>query len=49
MLPLVFVGQGQLILEKAKSMGESVGASRLGFMAEVQEEMQVSYVLGLSK
>ncbi|CAM9597767.1 unnamed protein product [Scytosiphon promiscuus] len=41
MLPTVFVGQGQLILSKAETMGESVGAARLGFMAEVQKEMQV--------
>ncbi|CAM9643523.1 unnamed protein product [Scytosiphon promiscuus] len=47
MLPLVFVGEGQLILSKAKTMGESVGAAHLGFMAEVQEEMEI--LLGMLK
>ena len=40
-LPVVFKCQGQVILSKAEAMGESVGTAHLGFMAEVQEEMQV--------
>ena len=38
---MVFKGQGQIILNKAEALGESVGAAHLGFMAEVQEEMKV--------
>lgn len=49
MLPLVFIGQGQLILSKAQSMGESVGAAHVGFMADVREEVQVSCSCHLSK
>ena len=49
-LPVVFKGQGQLILEKAQSMGESVGTSQLGFMADVQDELQVRALsAGLTK
>ena len=41
-LPVIFKSQGQIILSKAEAMRESVGtAQHLGFMAEVQEEMQV--------
>lgn len=38
---MVFKSQGQVILSKAEAMGNSVGATHMGFMAEVQEEMQV--------
>lgn len=41
-LPLVFKGQGRVILDEARSMGESVGTSQLGFMADVQDEIKVS-------
>lgn len=40
-LPAAFKSQGEVILGKAEAMGESVGHAHLGFMAEVQEEMQV--------
>ncbi|CAM9693883.1 unnamed protein product, partial [Laminaria digitata] len=40
-LPVVFKGQGELILRQAQSMGESVGTTHLGFMADVQDELQV--------
>eukprot|EP00903_Cladosiphon_okamuranus_P022759 g20951.t1 len=46
-LAVVFQGQGDIILSKAKSMGESVGAANLGFMAQVQGELQV--LLGMLK
>ena len=38
---MVFKSQGQVILSKAEAMGESVGAAHLGFMADVQQEVQV--------
>ncbi|CAM9288617.1 unnamed protein product [Ectocarpus sp. 8 AP-2014] len=40
-MPAAFQGQGEIILNKAKSMHESVGSARLGFMSEVQEEIKI--------
>lgn len=44
-MPAAFQGQGEIILNKAKSMHESVGSARLGFMSEVQEEIKVPRTL----
>ncbi|CAM9628063.1 unnamed protein product [Ectocarpus sp. 12 AP-2014] len=41
-LPVVFKGQGELIVEEAQAMGdESVGTAHLGFMADVRDELGV--------
>lgn len=41
-LPVVFKGQGELIVEEAQSMADdSVGTAHLGFMADVRDELEV--------
>lgn len=40
-MPAAFRSQGEAILNRATSMDASVGSTRLGFMADVQEEIQV--------
>ncbi|CAB1106251.1 unnamed protein product [Ectocarpus sp. CCAP 1310/34] len=40
-LYIAIKGRGENILAQARSMGKSVGSSHLGFMAEVEEELQL--------
>lgn len=47
---MVFRGQGEVILDEARSMGDSVGSAHLGFMGQVRDEIKVGYqsVVGTS-